>query len=142
MDHFSLSETRLLEENRRLRSEVASLRTKEAAFEAQKRLLEDLVNMARSPGREEMLAALIQRTLDVAAELVGAETGSLFLIDKQGNVTDSILVRGDATLEEKGRVMSTVLDKGLAGWVRRHRKIGPDTNTKEDTRWLSFPNQP
>jgi sigma-B regulation protein RsbU (phosphoserine phosphatase) len=32
--------------------------------------------------------------------------------------------------------------KGLAGWVRHHRKIGLVHDTESDDRWLTFPDQP
>ena len=35
-----------------------------------------------------------------------------------------------------------VLNKGLAGWVWKHRKIGLVKDTRDDSRWLDLPDQP
>ncbi|MDX2239969.1 MAG: GAF domain-containing SpoIIE family protein phosphatase [Leptolyngbyaceae cyanobacterium bins.302] len=125
-----------------LRQEVASLATAKAASDAQRELLEKLVAMARSPADEEVLKVTLQETLDVCSKLTGAEKGSLFLLDSNGAVTDSILTQREAVAETRARLIGTVLDKGLAGWVNRHRQIGLITDTEKDDRWIVLPNQP
>jgi sigma-B regulation protein RsbU (phosphoserine phosphatase) len=126
----------------KLKKELAKLQSEKAAFQAQSKLLENFVALARSADKEKMLPAFLQTTLDVSAELTGAEKGSLFLLAKNGVVTDSILTRSDATPEQRSKLIGSVLDKGLAGWVRRHRQIGLIADTKDDDRWLDLPNQP
>jgi len=44
--------------------------------------------------------------------------------------------------EIRSRLIGSVLDKGLAGWVRRNRQVGLITDSKTDDRWLDLPNQP
>ena len=39
-------------------------------------------------------------------------------------------------------LIESAFKKGLAGWVRRHRKIGLVNDTRKDERWLTFPDQP
>jgi sigma-B regulation protein RsbU (phosphoserine phosphatase) len=39
-------------------------------------------------------------------------------------------------------LIESAFKKGLAGWVRRHRKIGLVNDTRKDDRWLTFPDQP
>jgi sigma-B regulation protein RsbU (phosphoserine phosphatase) len=125
-----------------LKKELTKLESEKAAFQAQSKLLENFVSLARSTDKEKMLPAFLQTTLDVSAELTAAEKGSLFLLAKNGVVTDSILTRSDATPEQRSKLIGSVLDKGLAGWVRRHRQIGLIADTKDDDRWLDLPNQP
>lgn len=125
-----------------LRQEVAALETAKAASDAQRELLEKLVAVARSPANEEVLKVTLQETLDVCSKLTGAEKGSLFLLDSEGVVTDSILTQREAAEEARQRLIGNVLDKGLAGWVRRHRDVGLITDTEQDDRWLVLPNQP
>jgi sigma-B regulation protein RsbU (phosphoserine phosphatase) len=84
----------------------------------------------------------LQKTLEVSAELTGAEKGSLFLVDKNGAVTDSILTRADPTPEQRSQIIGQVFDEGLAGWVRRNRKVGLIVDTRDDDRWVNLPNQP
>jgi sigma-B regulation protein RsbU (phosphoserine phosphatase) len=98
--------------------------------------------MARSSGKEEKLVSILQKTLEVFAELTGAEKGSLFLLDRNGVVIESILTRADATPEQRSQLIGRVLDKGLAGWVRRHRRVGLIEDTQTDDRWLDLPDQP
>ncbi|MFC1896575.1 PP2C family protein-serine/threonine phosphatase [Thermodesulfobacteriota bacterium] len=136
------SRERLQETVESLREEVAVLRTEKAAVDAQRKILENMVEMARSSAEGHMLQATLQKSLNVSAELAGAENGSLFLLDSEGRVTDSILTRSDATPEQRRHLIGSVLDKGLAGWVRSNRRIGLIEDTETDERWLRLPNQP
>ena len=126
----------------KLKEELNRLKREKSAFQSQSKLLENFVALARSSEKEKMLPAMLQTTLDLSAELADAEKGSLFLLAKSGVVIDSILTRADTTPEMRSKLIGTVLDKGLAGWVRRNRQIGLITDTKNDDRWLDLPNQP
>ncbi len=134
------------EELELLRQQVAelkaALKNKEAAFHAQSQLLEKLVDMARSSCQGEVLKAALQTTLDVATEQTASEKGSLFLLESSGKVSEAILSRTEVTEEQCQLLIGNVLDKGLAGWVIRHKKLGLITDTKDDERWLTLPNQP
>ncbi|MEH2171999.1 PP2C family protein-serine/threonine phosphatase [Nostoc sp.] len=133
----------LIEELKSLRREVAELKTEKAAFQAQKKLLEHSVaTIIRASPEEEMLKATLQDTLDVCSQLTGAQKGSLFLLDRQGAVTDSILTQRETALAERDRLIGCVLAQGLAGWVYRQRQIGLIVDTETDDRWLQLPNQP
>jgi sigma-B regulation protein RsbU (phosphoserine phosphatase) len=131
-----------LNESRALNEELSRLKNEKSAFKAQIKLLEKFVSLARSPGKGKMLIKILQKTLEVFAGLTGAEKGSLFLLDRKGVVIESILTRSDATPEQRSQLIGRVLDKGLAGWVRRHREVGLIMDTKEDDRWLDLPDQP
>ena len=123
-------------------NELNSLRRAQKAFRAQNKLFENLIEMVRSASRQEMLKTSMQKTLDVARELSGAEKGSLFLLNEQGVVTDSILTRGEVPSEDRLRLIGSVLDRGLAGWVRKHLEIGLIKDTETDSRWLRLPDEP
>jgi sigma-B regulation protein RsbU (phosphoserine phosphatase) len=131
-----------LEELKRLQLELARLKSEKAAFQAQSRLLENFVSLARSSGKEEKLISILQQTLEVFVDLTGAEKGSLFLLDRHGAVIESILTRADATPEQRSQLIGRVLDKGLIGWVRQHRRVGLIEDTQTDSRWLDLPDQP
>lgn len=130
-----------IEELKALRREVAELRTAKAAFKVQRGLLENLVAMARSSAQEEMLKATLQDTLDVSSQLTGAEKGSLFFLDSNGIVTESILTQNESLQEVRAYLIGGVLDKGLAGWVLRNHQVGLTIDTEKDDRWLTLPNQ-
>ena len=125
-----------------LSEELHQLRREKKAFQAQNKLFENLIEMVRSSSKQEMLKTTMQKTLDVACELIEAEKGSLFLINNDGVVTDSILTRGDVPSDERLSLIGRVLDKGLAGWVREHLEIGLIQDTETDTRWLSMKDEP
>ena len=125
-----------------LTEELNRLKNEKSAFKAQSKLLEKFVSLARSPGKDKMLIKILQKTLEVFAGLTGAEKGSLFLLDRKGVVIESILTRSDTTPEQRSKLIGHVLDKGLAGWVRRHHEVGLIVDTKEDDRWLDLPDQP
>ena len=125
-----------------LQQELTRLKNEKSALQVQSRLLENFVTFARSSAKEHVLARLLQKTLEVSTELTGAEKGSLFLVDEKGAVTDSILTRADTTSEQRSKIIGQVFDEGLAGWVRRNRKVGLIVDTRDDKRWVSLSNQP
>jgi sigma-B regulation protein RsbU (phosphoserine phosphatase) len=131
-----------LKESNALKQELNQLRNEKAAIQVQSRLLENFVAFARSSAKETVLTKILQKTLEVSAELTGADKGSLFLLDENGAVIDSILTRQDTTPEQRSKIIGQVFEEGLAGWVIRHRKIGLISDTRDDDRWVDLPNQP
>jgi phosphoserine phosphatase RsbU/P len=125
-----------------LKAKIERLQKKKTALLTQSRLLQDFVSLAKSSAKEQMLTAILQKTLELTAELTKAETGSLFLLDPDGVVRDCILTRGPRQAKECLDITGTVLEGGLAGWVVRNRRIGLITDTEKDDRWLKLPDQP
>jgi sigma-B regulation protein RsbU (phosphoserine phosphatase) len=113
-----------------------------AAFQAQSELFERFISMARSPDEPEVIKVMLRKTIEISLALTGAEHGSLILLDSDGAVTDSILSRGNISAEPASVLIESAFKNGLAGWVRRHRKIGLVDDTQKDDRWLTFPDQP
>ena len=89
-----------------------------------------------------MLEATLQKMLDVSTRMSGATSGSLFLLDDAGAITNSILTRGNATVEQRRAIIGSVMDRGLAGWVARHRQVGLIADTRTDARWFTLPYEP
>ena len=131
-----------MKDTQHLQRDLKRLKEEKAALQVQSRLLEKFVTLARSAAKERVLTAILQKTLEISTELTAAEKGSLFLLDSAGAVSDSLLTRRDATPEQSARIIGTVFNKGLAGWVRQYRKMGLILDTKDDDRWLDLPNQP
>ncbi|HJZ47525.1 MAG TPA: HAMP domain-containing sensor histidine kinase [Roseiflexaceae bacterium] len=125
-----------------LRREIAEMRTREAALAAQQELLENLIALARSSPDASMLEATLQKMLDVSTRMTGASSGSLFLLAEDGAVTNSILTRGQATVEQRRAIIGSVMERGLAGWVTRHRQVGLIADTHTDERWFTLPYEP
>ncbi len=123
-------------------NELNMLRRAQKASQAQNKLFENLIEVARSSSQQEMLKTTMQKTLDVACDLSGAKKGSLFLLNEVGVVTDSILTRGEVPSKQRLSLIGSVLDRGLAGWVREHLEIGLIKDSRIDNRWLSLPDEP
>jgi sigma-B regulation protein RsbU (phosphoserine phosphatase) len=121
---------------------ILSVDAVSAAFQAQSALFEKFISMARSPEEAEVINSMLRKTIDVSIELTGAELGSLILLDSDGAVIDSILSRGEISSELSSALIESVLKKGLAGWVMRHRKVGLVDDTQKDDRWLILRDQP
>jgi sigma-B regulation protein RsbU (phosphoserine phosphatase) len=113
-----------------------------AAFHAQSALFEKFISMARSPDEPQVVEAMLRETIGISIELTGAESGSLILLDSDGLVVDSILSRDETSPELSSLLIKSVIEKGLAGWVMRHRRIGLVNDTRKDDRWLILPDQP
>ena len=67
-----------------LKAKIERLRRKKTALLTQSRLLQNFVSLATSSAKEQMLTAILQKTLELTVELSKAETGSLFLLDPDG----------------------------------------------------------
>ncbi len=130
------------EDFKRKFSDILSADEVVTAFQAQSMLFEKFISMARSPDEPEVTKAMLHETIGISIELSGAELGSLILLDSDGVVADSILSRGDISPERSSLLIKSVLEKGLAGWVMRHRKIGLINDTAKDDRWLNLADQP
>ena len=86
------------------------------AFEVQRNLLENLVEIARSPAGEGVLKSALQAMVDIATDQTKAEKGSLFVLNPSGKIADAILSRTEVTPEKRNLLVGSVLDRGLAGW--------------------------
>ena len=100
------------------------------ALGIQTRLLKNFISLVRSSNEERMLKATLQKTVDLAVEITGAEAGSLFLLDSAGVVSDCIMIRETPSRKERAQLIGSILDKGLAGWVVKHREVGLIRDTR------------
>ncbi len=135
------------DEGRRIASigvsrDITERKKAQMALEAQKRLFENLVAVARATTAYPTLKATLRNALDVAVEITGAERSSLFLLDQNLRVTESILARGQVGQSEADALVGQVMDKGLAGWVSSHRKPALIPDVRFDERWVTLPDQP
>lgn len=85
------------------------------------------------------LDEVMGRVLQLTVEATEATSGSLFLLNDQGNVSRSILARPDQPPEISRRNVDRVMQEGLAGWVYRQQRglIVPDTALAEN--WVKLP---
>jgi len=85
------------------------------------------------------LEEVMQDVMSLAAKAVGASKASLFLYDGSSVNWDHIFTSRNLEQAESIRVVSQVLDKGLAGWVIHNRTGAIVSDTESDDRWHVFP---
>lgn len=142
MSDSDKSKEQLIEELTSLRREVTELRTTKIAFDIQQELLKTLVKTMKTATGTLMVKAVLQQIVKISNRLTNAEESSLFLLNADGSVIESILARGAVIREMKQNLIGMVLDKGLAGWVTRYRQVGLIVDTLHDKRWIRLPNEP
>lgn len=125
-----------------LKHQVEQLQKEKRAFKAQCEIFQDFITMVRSPEESEFVKSTLKKIVEISRDQTQAEMASLFLLDSDGIVVDSVLARGEVTPEVGSALIGSVFKKGLAGWVVRHRKTGLVEDTDQDKRWLVLPNQP
>jgi GAF domain-containing protein len=114
----------------------------QAAIQLQTTLLKNSIAQIQSVSGNLILTTTLKSTLETLTKYTQSDQGSIFLIDQDGIIIESILARGPVTRDLKDSLISKVLDDGLAGWTLRHRQIGLIYDTITDTRWVQLPDQP
>lgn len=142
MQDSDKSKEQLIEELTSLRQEFAKLQTFKKAFEIQKNLTKSVLSLEQAAKGMIMLKSTLIEIVKMSNELTQAEESSIFLLDEEGKVIESILARGATIREKRQALIEIVLDRGLAGWVFREKKMGLITDTIKDDRWVTLPGQP
>ena len=114
----------------------------QSAIKLQTTLLKSSIAYAQSVSGSLILKTTLRHTLETLTQYTKSSEGSIFLIDEDGTIVESILARSPVTRDCKDSVISQVLDDGLAGWVLRHRQIGIIYDVISDDRWVQLPDQP
>ncbi len=125
-----------------LKKLVVDLSKYKRAMEAQEELFRSLLMMSNVASGKLMLRSVLLEISEVTRELLKAKDASLFILNPKGVITESILARGPTIQGEKTELIGKILDKGLAGWVYRYRRMALVKNTQEDERWFNFDHQP
>jgi PAS domain S-box-containing protein len=112
--------------------DITALRRSEETLRHQKRLLENLVAIARATTERPTLEATLRNILDVAAALTGAAHGSLTLLDAAQNTAQTLSLR-DGTVVAEG--VDPWSAQELATWVVRRRQSALIQDTASDDRW-------
>jgi D-sedoheptulose 7-phosphate isomerase len=79
---------------------------------------------------------LLRRALQMALETLGAISGSIVVIDGQGQVIEGALAYGGRVGPPDATSLAEVLDDGLAGWVLNHHQPALVESTHDDPRWF------
>lgn len=88
------------------------------------------------------LNKVLSETLAIVANAVGANKGSLLLLDEDDRPYERFITQRDMPPEVSHVVVSRVLEDGLAGWCVREKRGAIVADTDQDTRWLIFDDDP
>ncbi|MEZ0396698.1 MAG: GAF domain-containing protein [Anaerolineales bacterium] len=101
--------------------------------------LELLYNVSRELASALDLRTVLQRVLFQSLKYVGGERGSIVVLDDNGKTLDAAIVYGQKVHEHTTQQLRETIERGLAGWVIRHRKPARVDDTSRDERWLRRP---
>ncbi len=81
------------------------------------------------------LAELLQRVLQATVDSAQSKTGSVIVLNEQGEVLYSALMMDNAFQPDPDRRLGGTLQNGLAGWVLANRQPALVADTTRDPRW-------
>lgn len=84
---------------------------------------------------------MLRRVLDLTVSHLNASTGSVMLFDQENRVSAFILQQ-DVSDDRAKRIVGKVLTEGFAGWVLKHGEADIIHDTRHDSRWVVYDNQP
>ncbi|MDX2256829.1 MAG: GAF domain-containing protein [Pseudanabaenaceae cyanobacterium bins.39] len=112
------------------------------ALQLQTNLLKSSISYVQSVSGSLILRTTLKNILETLIKHTDADDGSIFLIDEDGSISESILARGPVTRDRKDDLINRVLEEGLAGWSLRQQQIGIIHDATKDYRWLQLTDQP
>jgi two-component system, NtrC family, sensor histidine kinase KinB len=101
--------------------------------------LDLLYHISRELASALELRTVLERVLKLSLENVRGSSGSIIVLDEQGQPLDSVIVVSRRVIRETTEQLKFTLEKGLAGWVRKNREATLITDTSRDKRWLPPP---
>jgi D-sedoheptulose 7-phosphate isomerase len=82
------------------------------------------------------LRELMRRILQLTLESVGAGSGSIVVLDEDGDIVDGAMSYGGTVHSQSTQQLADILANGLAGWVVENRQAALIPSTRDDPRWL------
>ncbi len=98
-----------------------------------------LLNISRELATTLELRTVLARVLSLSTSNVGAERGSLIVLNEAEAPVDAAIVIGDQIVHPTLAELQGILDHGLAGWVASHREAALINDTSQDERWAQRP---
>lgn len=85
------------------------------------------------------LSTLLTRILYLSTNNLEASSGSIIVLDENGQPIDSAMIQGTTLHKGTNKRLSSSLADGLAGWVVRNWQAALVTDTSKDERWARRP---
>lgn len=98
--------------------------------------LELLYSISRELASQLNLSELLGRILKLTLETVGANSGSLVVLDEHGEAAEGTYFHQGKLHAHTAEQLAETLEGGLAGWVLENREAALLPNVLEDERWL------
>jgi len=139
---LALENVRLLAETRLLAAELEQRVAERTAELAREKLnTETLLRVLGEVSASLDLDRALNRTLALLNEVIGAEQGSILLINAEDNTIHYRAGYGYMMPSVAGGTKPTALKigEGLAGWVIKNRQAALITDVSQDERWVELP---
>jgi len=101
--------------------------------------LELLLEISRELASSLDLRNVLTRVLSLSTSNVGAERGSLIVLDAAGRPVEAAIAVNEQILRPTMDEMQGIIDHGLAGWVAQNRTAVLIADTSLDPRWTQRP---
>lgn len=101
--------------------------------------LELLYSISRELATSIDLHQVLNQVLFLCVNNVGAERGSLIVLDDHQKPVDAAMVYRKQLIPHTSQQLQATLEQGLAGWVVQHREAVLINDTLQDERWLRRP---
>lgn len=98
-----------------------------------------LLDISRELAASLDLRTVLARVLLLSTVNVGAERGSLIVLNDKGQPVEAALAINGQVFHPTVEEMQSILERGLAGWVAQHRQPALIADTREDERWTRRP---
>jgi len=106
------------------------------ATERERASLDLLYAISRELTGELDLGDLLQRVLELTMTNVGARSGSILVLDEEGQVIEGALAYDGKVHDHTAERLAETFEQGLAGSVVKNREAALVENTLTDPRWL------
>ena len=113
--------------------------TSELQKRSQKESLELLYRISHEVATTLDLATVLERVLSLSLNTIGANTGTIIVLDEAGNPLESAMILKDQVITHTNEQLMATLKEGLAGWVVKNKKPAFVPDTSKDKRWLKRP---
>jgi NtrC-family two-component system sensor histidine kinase KinB len=107
--------------------------------EATRASLELLYHVSRELAAALDLRTVLQRVLFLSMRNVNAISGSIIVLDDNGQAVEAAIITGEQFHEHTTIQLRATLENGLAGWVARAKQAVLIQDTSRDARWLRRP---
>lgn len=116
-----------------------NFREKELEHQDTRASLDLLYEISREIAAALDLRTVLERVLFLCTENVGAISGSILVLDEDGQPADSAIITNSQFHEHTTHQLRITFDQGLAGWVSRNRQAVLIPDTSKDKRWVQLP---